>query len=137
MRMKQLVMSAVLFGACLVLQGCAVLLVGAAAAGATGGAVSYYGNELQTIHEVTIDRAWTAAQAATSELQFTTEPKRCRKDGVKAILFCRNAEHQQVLIQLARRADKLTEIRVRVGMFDTTSNRQGAQLVYDKMRARM
>jgi len=114
-----------------------VLLVGAAAAGATGGVVSYFGNELQTIQEVTIDKAWTAAQAAASELQFTTDSNRSKKDGVKAILFCRNAQGQQVVFQLFRQSDRLTEIRVRVGVFDTNSNRQGAQLVYDKMRSKM
>jgi hypothetical protein len=135
--MKQLVLSLGLLGACLVLQGCAVLLVGAAAAGAGGGAVSYFGNELQALQEVGIDKAWKAAQAVTSEMHFKTETERSHKDGVKAMLFSRNAEGQQVIIQLSRRTDTLTEIRVRVGMFDTTSNRQAAQLIFDKMRVKM
>ncbi len=137
MKLKQFVLFMVLLSASLAFQGCAVLLVGAAAAGATGGVVSYFGNELQTIQEVTIDKAWTAAQATVSELQFTTESNRCRKDGVKALLFCRNAQGQQVVFQLFRQSDRLTEIRVRVGQFDTAANRQGAQMVYDKMRSRM
>jgi hypothetical protein len=137
MRIKRLVISLGLMGLCLMLQGCAVLLVGAVAAGATGGAVSYFGNELQTLQEVGIDKAWKAVQVATSELQFRREIDRSRKDGIKAVLVCRNADNQQIVIQLSRQTDRLTEIRIRVGVFDTTSNRQAAQLIYDKMRVKM
>jgi len=136
MKLKQLFAAVALFVTGLSLQGCAVVLVGAAAAGATGGAVSYFGNELETIQEVTIDKAWTAAQGAVNELQYTTDPTRSRKDGVSALLYCRNGKQQKVIIQLFRQSDRLTEIHVRIGFFDTTANRQEAQLVYEKMRLR-
>jgi hypothetical protein len=137
MKFKTVLLAITLLAGSLLFQGCALLLVGAAAGVATGGAVSFYGNELQTVQEVTVDKAWTAAQGAVSDLQYQTDTNRCRKDGVKALLFARNAQGQQVVIHLLRQSDRLTEIRVRIGIFDTTSNRQGAQILFDKMRSRM
>lgn len=118
-------------------QGCALLAVGAVAGAAAGGTVSWLGNELQTIQEVTVDKAWGAAQAAVTELEFKVEPERSHKDGTKAILFARNGTGQRVIINLIRQSDRLTEIRICVGVFDTSANRQAAQLVYEKMRTRL
>lgn len=127
----------ILVAVCLWLEGCAVVLVGAAAAGATAGTVSYYGNELQTYQEVPLDKAWAAAQTVANELQFKGDPNQTRKDGIKGVLVCRNAEQQQVVIKVLRQSEKLTEIRIRVGVFDTSANRHAAQMIYEKMRARM
>jgi len=137
MNLKRIVMSVAVLSSCVLLQGCALVLVGAAAGAATGGAVSYFGNELLTVQEVTIDKAWTASQGAVTELQYVADSNKSYKDGVKAVLFARNAQGQQVVIKLVRQSDRLTEIRVRVGVFDTIANRQGAQIVYEKMRSRM
>lgn len=128
---------ALLLGGVFVWQGCALLAVGAAAGAAAGGTVSWLGNELQTIQEVTVDKAWTAAQGAATELEFKVDASRSHKDGTGAVLFSRNAQNQRVIINLIRQSDRLTEIRVSVGTFDTTANRQAAQLVYEKMRIRM
>jgi len=136
MKVHAILEFAVLFAASSLLQGCAVLLVGAAA-GAAGGTVSYYGNELQTVQEVTLDRAWAAAQAVSNEFQFKTDSARSRKDGMKAVLYCRNAQGQPVIITLSRISDKLTDIRIRVGTFDTSANRLAAQQVFEKMRSKM
>jgi hypothetical protein len=38
---------------------------------------------------------------------------------------------------LIRVNDKLTEVRVRVGSMDTQKNRDGAQMVYNAMSAKM
>jgi hypothetical protein len=118
-------------------QGCALFLVGAAAGAAAGGTVSYIGNELRTTQEVSIDKAWTAAQGAVSELGFMIDSAKSHKDGTGAVLYSHNAQEQRVLIVLKRESDRLTEIRVTVGIFDTDANRRAAQLVYDKMHSRM
>ncbi|MCX7886865.1 MAG: DUF3568 domain-containing protein [Verrucomicrobiae bacterium] len=120
-----------------IFQGCAVMLVGAAAVGTTAGTISYFGNELYVLHEVDLETAWKAAQTTVSELQFQTEPNRCTKDGIKGVLFARNAQKQQVVITVLRRMEKLTEIRIRVGVFDTAANREAAQVIYQKMRTKM
>jgi hypothetical protein len=122
MKLKHLVRCVVLFGACLILQGCAVF---------------YYSNELQTIQEAPLDKVWAAVQATSSELQFTTDPKRSSKDGLRAILFARNAQGQQIIIQLFRQSDRLTDIRVSVGVCNTGANRQSGQVVYDKICSKL
>ena len=119
-----------------VFQGCALLVVGAAA-GAAGGTVSYIGNELRVTQEVTVDRVWNAAQSAVSELQFSVISTESYKDGTGGVLVSRNAKQQKVRITMIRQSDRLTEIRIRVGVFDTSANRATAQLVYDKMKARI
>ena len=117
-------------------QGCALLLVGAAA-GAAAGTVSFVANELRVTHETTVDRAWGAATATLTELQFTVIQSKSSKDATGGVLQARNAKDQPVVVQLFRRSDRLTEVRVRVGTFDTTANRATAQLIYDKMRPRL
>jgi hypothetical protein len=114
-------------------QGCALFLVGAAA-GAGAGTASYMGNELHVTQEVNMDRAWSAANAAMQELQFRIIQDKTVKDATSATVYARNAKDQEVCIRLNRQSDRLTDIRVRVGTFDTTANREMAQLLYDKMK---
>jgi hypothetical protein len=112
-------------------QGCALLLVG----GATYGAVQYVDNKLQVIHDVSLDKAWVAANAALKELQMPVTS--WRKDGASGRLEARNAQRQRVNIDLLRKSDRVTEIRIAVGIFDTAANRVGAQQIYDTMKARL
>jgi ABC-type anion transport system duplicated permease subunit len=117
-------------------QGCALFLVGAAV-GAGAGTVSYMGNELRTTQEVGMDRAWTAANATMQEMQYRVIQDKTVKDATGGTVYARNAKDQPVRVQLIRQSDRVTEIRVRVGTFDTAANRQTAQLFYDKMKARL
>ncbi|MGD0016010.1 MAG: DUF3568 family protein [Verrucomicrobiia bacterium] len=111
-------------------QGCALLLVG----GATYGAVEYAGNTLQVTHEVSLDKAWDAANAALKELQIPVTSS--KNDALSAHLEARNAQEQPVNIDLLRKTEKVTQIRITVGTFDTSANRAGAQLIYDTMKTR-
>jgi hypothetical protein len=114
-------------------QGCTLFLLSAAAGGAGAGTVSYMGNELHVTRGVSVDRAWNAANAAMQDLQFRVVQDKTVKDATGGTLYARNAKDQYINIQLIRQSDSVTEIRVRVGTFDTTANREMAQLVYDKM----
>ena len=114
-------------------QGCALFLVGAGV-GAGAGTVSYLGNELRATQEVNADRAWNAANAAMQDLQFRVIQDKTVKDATGATVYGRNAKDQPVRIQLIRQSDRVTEIRVRVGTFDTAANREIAELFYDKMK---
>ena len=116
-------------------QGCALFLIGAAA-GAAAGTVSYVGNELRVTQEVGVNRAWDAANAAVGELEFSATASKSHKDATGGMLYARNARSQEIKIELFRQSDRMTEIRVRVGVFDTKANRAMAQLVYDKMKTR-
>ncbi len=117
-------------------QGCALFLIGAGA-GAAIGVVSYIGNELRVTQDATLNRAWDAATAAMRELEFTIIPAETHKDGLGGILQGQNAKKQRVQIQLIRQTEQTTEIRIRVGEFDTAANKAAALLLYDKLKARL
>ena len=117
-------------------QGCALFLIGAGA-GAAVGVISYTGNELRVMQDATLNRTWTAATAAMREMEFTVIPAETRKDGLGGILQGQNAKKQRVQIQLLRQTEQVTEIRIRVGEFDTDTNKAAAQLLYDKLKAHL
>lgn len=136
MKLKNVAIAVVLVSSLVATQGCVLFVVGAVAGGAAG-TVSYVRNELHSTQEVSIDRAWSAANAAVQELQFSVIASKSSKDATGGTLTARNAKDQPVRIQLVRSTDRLTEIRIRVGTFDTTANRSAAQLVWERMKARL
>jgi len=71
------------------------------------------------------------------DLQFRVIQYKTVKDATEGSVYAYNAKDQQILIRLFRQSDRVTEIRVRVGTFDTTANREAAQLVYDKLKAHL
>jgi len=117
----------------LLTQGCLLLVAGAAA----GGTVSYVGDELRVIADTPMDRAWVAANAAMKDMEYTVIPAETHKDAISGKIGARNARDQKVLVQLFRQTDKATEVRVRVGAFDTSANKAAAQAFYDKMKKRL
>ena len=135
MKIRNLAVLFTAFGGIVMLDGCALFLVGAAA-GAGAGSISYMSNELRTTQNVTVDGAWKAANAAMQELQFPVIASKSVKDATGGTLYGHNAKDQPIRIQLLRQSDSVTEIRVRVGTFDTDANRETARLIYDKMKTR-
>jgi hypothetical protein len=136
MRLKELALGVILVSSLMAGQGCALFFVGAVA-GAAAGTVSYVGNELRTTQDVGLDKAWSAANATLQEMQFPMVADKTYKDATGGTLTARTAKDQQVRVQLLRISDRNTEIRIRVGAFDTSTNRAAAQLVWDKMKARL
>jgi hypothetical protein len=135
-RVQRWIVGAALLGALLAAEGC-LLFVAGAVAGAAVGAVSYAGNELRVTQEVTVDKAYKAATAAMPELEFTIIPAETRKDATGGRVAGRNARDQKVVVDLLRKGDRLTELHIRVGDFDTAANRAAAQTLYDKMRTHL
>ncbi len=129
---KTAILTVCLLAVGVVSQGCFLLLLGGA--GATVGAVKYAGNTLQVTHEVSLDNAWSAANGALKKLGLPVTVS--KKDELSGHLEARNAQEQLVSIDLLRKTEKVTQIRVTVGTFDTTANRAGAQQVYDTMKNR-
>lgn len=115
-------------------QGCALLLLGGVAAGAAYGTIEYVNNTLQVTQDVSLDRAWGAANAALKELQMAVITS--TKDEASGKLEARNAQDQPVTIQTIRKTDSVTEIQITVGTFDSPANRTEAQQIYDKMKSR-
>lgn len=106
--------------------GCLALAVGAA----TGvGAYAYINGELKDTEEVPLDRAYAAAKTAIAQLEFATV--RDSKDALQARLTARQADDTDIHIALDSKGDKLTEIRIRVGVFGDESR---SRLVMDKIK---
>jgi hypothetical protein len=116
------------------IQGCALLLIGGVAAGAAYGTVKYVNNTLQTTQNVSLDKAWNAANASLKELQMPVTAS--TKDEASGKLEASNAQNQPVVIRLTRQTDSVTQIQITVGTFDSPENRTEAQQIYDKMKAR-
>ncbi len=94
--------------------GCAaVLLAGGAAAGA--GTVAYVRGDLESTEELTLDQAWSASRAALADLDLTVTAT--EKDGTSASVTARGADERRILVTLQRRSDRLTHLRIRVGIF--------------------
>jgi hypothetical protein len=133
-KIKLTVFLALMLAAMALVQGCALLLLGGAAAGAAYGTVKYVNNTLDVTQEVSLDKAWKAANAALKELQMPVTAS--KKDGATGRLEALNAKNQPVVIQTIRKTDTVTEIQITVGTFESTANQTEAQQIYDQMKAR-
>jgi hypothetical protein len=109
--------------------GCIAVVAGAAAG---GGAYAYSKGEVVSSEPTTLDRTWKAVEAGVKELQFVVEVK--EKDALSARMETRGANDKRVIIKLRNINEKVTEIRIRVGLFgDESYSRQ----VLDKVRANL
>lgn len=91
--------------------GCALVVGGAAGAGA----VAYVRGELKALEDVTLDRAWPAAKQAMSDLEFMVTDS--EKDAFNGRLTARGAGDKKIVVSLKKESDAVTEIRIRVGSF--------------------
>lgn len=96
--------------------GCAALVVGGAAG---AGTVAYVGGELKAEEEASLNRAWAASQMAMKSLEFAVTSR--EKDAFSAQLVARGAGDKKIKIKLKSQSDKVTEIRIRVGIFGDES----------------
>jgi hypothetical protein len=92
--------------------GCAALVVGGAAG---AGAVAYVRGELKSLEDVTVAQAWVAAKQAMSDLEFSVTSE--EKDAFNGQLIARGASDKKITVNLARKSDVVTEVRIRVGTF--------------------
>ncbi len=119
-----------LCGALIAASGCAAVLVGGAAAGA--GAVAYVRGELKSVEAASLDKTWTATLAAVKDLEFAVTDR--SKDGLSAKLSARGSGDRRIQVELAKSGEKMTEVRIRVGVFgNETLSRQ----VLEKIKSRL
>lgn len=95
-------------------QGCAVVLIGGAAAG-LGGTVAFVRGELKSTHAIPFDLAWSATLATTEELGFLVIKE--QKNSFSAGLILRDSKNRRILINLKKESESFTEIGIRVGTF--------------------
>ena len=110
--------------------GCAAVLIGAGA-GAGAGTVAYVAGELKAQEEVSLNRAWNASVRAMEDLEFTITSK--EKDAFNAKLTARGAGDKKIQVKLKKQVEKVTEIRIRIGVFgDESMSRQ----ILEKIKGR-
>ncbi len=102
---------AVWLGACLAaLSGCIV-----AAAGAGASAVAYVRGDLEANLNSDYNKVVDSARSSIKELEFARVSE--NKDALKAVLVARTAMDKKVEITLTNSGKKLTNIKIRVGLF--------------------
>jgi hypothetical protein len=98
--------------------GCALVLVGGAAA-AGAGTYAYVEGEVRSTLDAGMDQTWRASEAAIKELELTSTSN--EKDALAARIVARGAGDKKIELKLKRIADTATEVRVRVGTFGDKS----------------
>jgi len=111
------------------LSGCAAVVIG----GAAGvGTYAYIKGELKVTENASLDRCWSASQAAMKELQFPVTTH--LKDALRGQLVARTALDKKVEINLVKVSENMTEIRVRVGTF---GDEDMSRIIVQKIESRL
>jgi hypothetical protein len=87
----------------------------AVAAGAGAGVVAYVRGDLQTSVPSEYPKVVEAARRALKDLEFVLVSD--NKDALKAVLVARTALDKKVEVTLTNSGKKLTDIKIRVGIF--------------------
>src|SRR5947207_352279 len=106
MKIRRLLFAAMILALAVVSSGCAVLLVGGAAA-AGAGTYAYVAGELRSSEAVDLDKAWNATQAAMKDMEFAVTEK--EKDGVSAKLTARGAGDKKIVVLLQKETGTVTK----------------------------
>ncbi len=116
MSYRHLLLTSLLGLSLLINSGCPALLLGGAAG---AGSVAYITGELKSTEEVPMSRAWRATQKTMNDLGFaiTSMEKNAFYGQITAV----GAGDKKVKVKLERQSDKLTGIKIRVGMFGDES----------------
>ncbi len=94
--------------------GCAVLVVGAAAA-AGAGTYAYVSGQLRAADSVSYERAQTAATAGLSDLGYTITAT--VSDPIKTKYTARGSGDKKVKVTVPKISETVSEFRIRVGTF--------------------
>jgi len=107
--------------------GCAVVVVGGAAAGA--GAIVWYHGEMRSTDLVTFDRAYVAAQAGLKDLGYSIAEK--TKGDAEAKITARAPGGKKVQVLLSKQSSNATNIGIRVGL---VGDKELSRQILDKIR---
>jgi hypothetical protein len=102
----------------------------AVAAGAGAGAYAYVRGDLETNLNNDYNKVVDSARAAIKDLEFAKVSE--NKDALKAVLVARTALDKKVEITVTYTAKKLTNIKIRVGLF---GDEQLSLSILDKIKA--
>lgn len=129
--MKHIILVIVAALSLAVLNGCALLVVGGAAA-AGAGTVVYLDGELKDTQNYSLEAVYSASLAGLKDMQFAVVNS--SKDTINAKILARTATDTKVQITLTKQSPTLTEIRIRVGTF---GDEQMSRQLLDKIKAHL
>ena len=127
MRKEQVFLILVLAGTAVLVQGCAVALVGAGA-----GTVAYFRGDLEAVESKNIDTVLEATEKAIEELELKVSKK--TRDKMSAVIVARDAGDKKITIKLSATAEESTKLSIRVGLF---GNETKSRLIYQKIREKL
>jgi hypothetical protein len=106
--------------------GCFVIAAGAAGAGTA----AYVRGELDATVGGDLGRAADASDRALEQVQFVKVSE--KRDAFSVVIVARTAEDKKVEIRLAREGDKLTKVRIRIGLF---GDEERSRAVLERLQA--
>ena len=116
----------------LLLTSCVALVVIAIVGGAVAlGTYKYVNNKLQRDYDTRLANCHKAAQRAVRSLRLS--PGTDSVDFQKGIVQTRMADGRQVVIASEYVTDDKTRVRVRVGDFESDSNRTAARQIHEQI----
>lgn len=104
--------------------------VAAAVGGVGAGAVAYVRGELESQVAHPYEAVVAATHKAIADLELV--PGAIKKDGLRATVEARNADDKQISVRLERVAQRVTTVKIRIGVF---GDQMQSQLILDQIRA--
>jgi Protein of unknown function (DUF3568) len=124
MKKTRLLLTCLLVGAAVLVQGCLVAAVGVGA-----GTVAYLRGDLKAVEAKDIDTVYAAAKTAAKQLELTVTKD--TKDEMSAVIVARDAQDKKITITLKAPTEDTTEISVRVGIF---GNETKSRRIYEQIK---
>ncbi len=124
MQKKQVVITILLVGMAVFIQGCVVAAVGAGA-----GTVAYVRGDLQTVESKSLDDVYEAAEKAAKELGLNVTKK--TKDAMSATIVARDAQDKKITIKLSATAEETTKLSIRIGVFGSETK---SRRIYEEIK---
>ncbi len=128
-RWFRLAVSTTLLGAILLAAGCAEVMTTKVTA---PGVAAYNLGDLGTVESVSLERTWTAVQAAIKKLELIEV--KTTKDGLEAKLEARSSQDRTVVVIVRRLSASSTELHIRIGTFgDEAYSRQVLEAIHAEL----
>jgi len=122
----------VLMSISFLLQGCAALVVGGAAAGAGVTTVAYIKGDLQTTCAASLNPTWEGSMAALKDLEIRVAS--IQKDATGGLIEATRADGTRVRITLSPAGPDTTSVKIRIGVF---GNREASMAIHRQIETKL
>ena len=127
--MRNGLIAVLISGLMLQMTGCAALLIGGAAAGATAAGIMYHDGELRADLEASPPTVIKATERAFRDLIWTKESAQASATDGQAT--ARTATGKEVSVMVTRKTENVSQVGIRVGTF---GDENLSRLLYDKIK---